>query len=59
MKYFFPNEFICGSSITSSLYMYISKFKKKHDFARLIFYFEKFQEIETKAVNYFCKKAPS
>ena len=40
MKYFFLNEHICGSSITSSLNMYILKLKKD-DFARLIFYFKR------------------
>ena len=36
MKDFFPNYVICCSSITGSLDIYILKFKKNHDFARLV-----------------------
>ena len=49
MKDFFPNEFICCSSVTGSLNVCILMLKN-HGFARLIFSFEKFQEIGTKSL---------
>ena len=47
MKDFFPNEFICCSSVTGSLNVCVLMLKN-HDFARLIFSFKKFQEMGTK-----------
>ena len=49
MKELFPNEPICCSSITGSLDTCILKLKK-HDFARLIFSFKKFQKMERKSL---------
>ena len=48
MKDFLSNERICCSSISRSLDMCILSLE--HDFARLIFSFKKFQEIETKSL---------
>ena len=50
-KRFFKNEFICCSSIAGSLDMCVLKFcLKKHNFAKLNFYFKKLEKMAIKSL---------